>query len=923
MRKEGSMRFVVLVGILIMVLMPCVFSLEQGIHLVRPITTYIESNLSVPSYLSLEDITFIACLEEENIPLQLSVICIDDNDFEDLVSYPWGDSNCQIGSINLEDFSCTHVRLSAEYEMDGENNRMTQDVLVSKYSKVLDKVLSSQYSDGGWRTTKDTTYGIWALSHFPKIFDYEIDQAMTWLKLERNEEEKCFPQSPCNVPLTMEILAILTESGFDDARRVVNDARNWIENKQFYYQQEDMWTVEVESPVDNAHFVLVAKDKDLLDTNFSLPNNTARIYNFTATMDSTIYVISHDNFEGVIYDKYGIPMYRYTGNNLTYKINGACWSTNKKGEPCDERTTAYASLLDLHKPNIREAKRYMFSAVNFSDIVGAYFGSSEDVIGSSMFLATMYNMSETEYIADYTPYMERFDYMDEGEQYDRYIYELRNWILFMQNNEGSWGDDNASINEKAYHTAHGVLGLLYSGMNRSNEPITDAEEWLSDMEDYLTINDTVALGSAFYVLENYARPMLTSVPGVVVVDNAEVTFSLFNPTTFNLRELSYNLSGELPAYITIDEKETISSYSYRSVQISRKATPTGSVEGYLTVSNLGEEVAKIPVVVADYPFLNITSEDTLTVFGKRGTIRLQAKKSSHAFTCRMVWDSGEISSDQTVQITSGSASLNFVFSQPETKEDLYKGTLTCTAGNDDYTFPISVYVTRYSSYPLTLSPQSIYINSSSEHPVFYIKNNLDSDLSPDITIEAQATGYFEVVDSINLNPNEERNVTLHNLVPDNENFTMTFSIGVEAFGKKETIPVVVDITYTPKRSLGLVGLIIMLFIIFLVLGVGGYYGYIYRQRLKNLFTSKTDTSIQEMLVKNMQELDKIKTEDQTDSILNMVRLLNFQKKPDNEVKDTLLKYFTYAEVRAALVRGNMVVRGFESEREEQNEPHKS
>ncbi len=513
---------------------------EQGIHLVRPDSDYIYDNYSFSEYLSVEDLVFVSCLEEEDVPLQPSVMCIDNNNFEDLEAIKWTkENNCYISYMNLEGFDCDNIRLQAEYSIEGETFRLYKELNVNELSKVLDKIIDTQYSDGGWKTTIDTAYGIWALSRFGDIFHSEIDRALDWLKLERNDELKCWPKAPCHLPLTIEILYLLTLSGFDDAKRAVHDARNWIETMQKFYEQGDKWSVEIEVFREDTNFMLAAVDDEILDEDFEMDNKTKKTLYFNAYKNSTLYLISHDNFKAEIKDKNGELVYRYQGSNLSYTIDGACWSANAKGEPCNTETTAYAVNLNLESRNIREAKRWMFSKINYSDVVGLFYGDINDTIETSLFISSMHNMSSSGYLNDYSPYISRYDYMSEPNRYDAYISDAVDWLLFKQNNEGSWGQLNESVAYKAKYTAYSVLALKDYGYNRTYEPIEDAEAWLSKNEFNISRNDTASLSSAFYVLRNNARPLLASNPGIITIKEKVTQIELINPTTFDLDNLEY------------------------------------------------------------------------------------------------------------------------------------------------------------------------------------------------------------------------------------------------------------------------------------------------------------------------------------------------------------------------------------------------
>ncbi|RMF07180.1 hypothetical protein D6764_00445, partial [Candidatus Woesearchaeota archaeon] len=66
----------------------------EGIYLVRPSNQFIDTSYYPPEYLELEDLVFYTCLEEDNLSIRSSVLCRDDNSFDDLTVYKWSDRNC-------------------------------------------------------------------------------------------------------------------------------------------------------------------------------------------------------------------------------------------------------------------------------------------------------------------------------------------------------------------------------------------------------------------------------------------------------------------------------------------------------------------------------------------------------------------------------------------------------------------------------------------------------------------------------------------------------------------------------------------------------------------------------------------------------------------------------------------------------------
>ncbi|MGM5488441.1 MAG: hypothetical protein ACQESG_05820 [Nanobdellota archaeon] len=896
--KRGIMRnFFVL--LLLSASLVCAY--EQGIHLIRPDSGYIGEDYSLPEYLSVEDLTFLTCLEDENLTVRSSVMCLDSNDFEDVPVYRWGTENCYVGSFNLDQFDCDRVRIQSEYNKNGENYRIYKDLRLNVFSELLDTILSTQFTDGGWKTNRDTAYGILALAQFPKLFAYEITQALDYLEMERNEEQKCWPEAPCDLPRTMEILYILTHSGIDGARRVVHDARNWVEYRQNYYEQADTWKVRVFPFDGKQQFVVNAGGGS---ENFTVDEGESFVYPFDATLNTTVSLASYDVFEADILNQHGEVVYSFQGDNLSYDLPGACWSLYRKGEPCNYISTSYAANLDLHDPNLREAKRWMFKELTFADTVGFRF---DDMRSTALWISAFSNTSDA-WVDDYEPYMKRFTYIDSStEHFDRYREETLNWLLFQQNNEGTWGPNNGTIAEKAVPTVLGVMALQSIGKNRTFEPIEDAEQWLSEHESNISRNDTVALGSSFYVLRNNARPLLTSEPGVIVLDEDRVSFELFNPTPFDFENLRYNLTGKLQDAVKLDEKTTISSYSYRKINLYKETSSVDELYGFLNISNGEEMIASIPVIVTDFPSINVTPASPVRIFGRNGKIPLTVKKSHHEFVCSVEWEQPEISS-ANFKISSAKESLAVSFDKAESKEALYTGIMECEARGYSYSQKISVYLNRYSSYPITLNPMQVYVNKSKDSFNISIQNNLDVQISPEILVPDE---YFQASGMVTLNPGERESVSIANLVPRNMNYTAAFDITVSSLGVSESLPVVVDIEYVPDDS-SILPLIITLTFIVLVGGGAGYVIYRYREQLMKYLNKMDRFKLKQEITENLQNLDNLKSEEKINSVVNMVKILRFQDKNDADIREALKKYFTDNEIEEALSKGGLTLGGPES-----------
>lgn len=892
--KHGCIRLsffmLVLLGMLYLML-PCAVSepyYEEGIHLVRPESGYMATDYYYPVYIEIEDLVFLTCTEH-NLPVRASLLCLDNNNFVDLPTYRWThEQNCYLSDYNLQNFKCKNMQIQSEYVMDDETYRLTKKVKVNKLTKVLDHILENQFSDGGWRDSLSTAYGIWALSFYREIFDDEIMAGMRWLKLNRNEEKKCWPKSPCDYERTANILALLTVSNYTDYYRILNDGNNLMARMHNYYQSGDIWTIGVYPLVPYTTLVLVSYDHAVLSQNFILQNMTWKYFNIAAGMNKEIIVISDENVKVTVHNQEMDELLLYQGDNMSYTLPGACWSKHKKGEPCHLRTTLWAAMQNLSDEQIDAAKDYLITTLKNSSLVGWYVGDENDSIDTSLFLYAMQSSHEDE----------------------TFMSDVTDWLTYHQNNDGSWGEGNYS--DRAIPTSLAVMALLKRGFSRSSEQVDDAEDWASDHEEDTDWNNTMIQAGLLSILKNNARPLVTSSPRVILVSDRVTAFDLFNPTTFNLKEVDYKFSDELKDILSIEKKTQISSYSYRKMKITKTGEQSSDVYGYLHVYNLGQEIGRIPVIVTDVPFLNISFPDRVYVFGTSQAVELSASKSAHEFICSAAWESDEVKTPGSFKIQSSSASLAISFDSAETKEEVYRGKVACDHGEKHFEFPVSLYVTRFSGEPLSVEAVTPLVNSSSQNMVVEVKNNLDRDLSVDVSMDGNSE-FYDYEQKISLNPNEMRNFTLYSRVPPDMNLTGTASVKFSALGRSRSAEVVFDIIYIPKPNLDYLKLIIVLFFVFSGLGGLGYLGYRKRDELIELVNRLNIVRMRSEIGKGKKQISEIKEEEKSMIITNLYNILRFQNKDDKEIRDILLRNFTREQVKEALEKSGNSLSGLEED----------
>ncbi len=845
------------------------------VFLVRPQSPYIDHSYVPPEYLSVEDLVLYTCVQEKDAQVQSSVICLDDNSFRDIELVRWLDSeNCYIGAYDLNLKDCSNLLIQSQYTKDGEVVTIEQKVKANRWSSILDHVLDSQYSDGGWRNAVESAGGIWVLSHYRRMFADEIEMGVDWLKLNRNNEEKCWPNKDCSVATTAKILAYLTLADVNISRRIMHDGVTFLENNQNFYYDDETWNITV-SPFEsgNTSCIISYENSILNNESFALQENSLVRYEIDPEPNAMLYVVCDQNIRANLTSADSEQVFVYEGDNMSYTMPDNCWSNDHKWGECSLSATLFAAMTNISEAHRELALGYLAGQLRRERSGQMYIGPEKNVT-----LAAVY----------------------------AYITGNRNvtaWLRYRQNNDGSWGEGNAS--DLVEPTGFGILGLLESGFSRTDEPVEDAEEWINQQElrfsynlttDYVAWNDTEKNALAFIVLKNNARPAVKSNPMVVYVDQEKVEVEIYNPTTFELADVKLEFSDNLDDMLEIEQENRIGAYSYIRQSITKKKREQGNVYGYLYVRNNNEEIGKIPVMITNFPQIEISAaKDKLLVFGKSAKAAFSVQKTGHAFKCSLEWDDSGLTSRTDYEVTGDKLEIDLVFREAMREEKTYTGKFTCTSGGYTFINEAPIYISRYESFPFSVRPETLTINSSGRSGWFVVENNLDETLE----VEAgflKSEPHFELSrQELSLDPNAVANITIYNNVAPNKNLTGTNVIEVSALGQERQVSLRVFITALPEKRANPLVIWIVLGVLAMVLGVGGYYAYTYRSVIMNFFRKGSKVDQVRMRIKRLEQKEK------ETAIQNMVNILRILRKDDAQIRARLREEeFSDEEIDAAL-----------------------
>ncbi len=851
--------------------------IEPGIHLIRADNKYTMKDSPYPEFINTEDVYAVTCIEEES-EITHSLVCMDNNNFEMMDSLRWStDRNCYIAAISLDVFECENALVMAEYTVGSEAIRLEKRIHISVVSKILDLVLENQFEDGGWKDAFSTAMSMWSMSPFRELFDQRLEKAMYWLKVNRDDSLKCWPIGNCDARVTSNILALLTLSEYDDNHRVIRDGNEWIQEMQNFIH-DDEWTLKITPIINGTTLTLVAYDEKVLDTNFTVKSNEVREYTIEPEEGKRIIVIADAIVYLNISNKHGQNIFFHAGDNISYDIQGACWSRFMKGGRCDYKTTAYSSALNIDETRKEATLEWMLDHVKKDIAVGKYYGNGHND-ENAFFL-----YSAREIIEEEKPK------------------EVLNYFLYRQNNDGSWGQGN--ITEMVIDTAYAVMALQQLGFDFNYEPIRDATKWVTEVEQNISESSSLAIGAAFSVLRPFSKPFLVFDPKILVTEQPATTVRMTNPTPFDLMDLTYEASPSIKDYITVSERSTLPSYSYKLLTITRKDLPDNkNLFGEIKIFNLGEEVGRIPVILSQLAFINVSYPERVSVYGDNQPITLRFQKSPHDFFCSISWVQDDI--EPVERFRAGTSTpITLKFRNTVNRQDSYSGTVRCELEGKAYTQPIQIYISRYMSIPFTLNATTLRITDERSFPTIKATNNLN--IYYPLRVSIDRPEYFDMPEVITLSENEEREITirtdLSGFLANQSSFTDSAIITLEGLEYRQEIIVTIDVEKRESIA-GMVARIIGIFLIIAIIA-GGVAAYFFREKatefLNKLYFFRSRTEKKE----TEEKLKKLKKEEVVQSIENTFRLLKMRKMSELEIYQELRKSFSKEEIRiAAAERG--------------------
>lgn len=757
-----------------------------------------------PFYLLGEDIIFGVYVEDVN-DVTFYTKCLDNNENRYSINTNFTthrmSENVFLTEYRFVNATCQEVELGAKYIKNDEIVTQSKMIRVVYYNPIPDFLVQSQLESGSWNDHPlSTAYAIYALSRYDKSFDREIDLGMRWLKENRGEEDKCWPEDECSIDTTVKIHSLLWLSEYDDRYRIIHNSRLWIIDRQNWLEDDASWEFVLNASLNFTECIFnntYDQKNETILTAITI-NDTNRYANkeFNAKQGESYDILCTQNVSLKLYDR-DINRLAYNGSmdNLTYEIPNRCWDDDMKWNLCDYETTGFALFSDVPNDRRTPAMQWMTDNLEYSSF-GAWLGQEnistmEKVINTALYL---YNKPNDKDVID--------------------------WLLYNQNNDGSWGNYDDTYEDKLEATVYAILGLQKSGFTDEDETLYDAKKWIYTSVPYGDWDTIKKTSLAHVALSTYSKPYLNVNPRIIEIGESPVNIELYNPTPYQFDSLLFSFTNGLEKYIDFDVVETISSDTYKIMNIrAKEGIKVGDYYGQMVVKDGSRILNEVPVLVGKKPILRFNYVNETTIFGPKGLLKLTAEVDDAEYICSINWNSPDITSDETFTISKKNNvyDLKYVLDQNVPEQILYVGEISCDVNNKKIYSTISTYIKQYKTQPFDVSEKLITIDERGVNYAFNVTNLIDETLRIEVAFSKEEIFFEFDLNEFTLEPRGTQTVTVMNLVADDVNVSSSNLIVVKSKeGVEKRITFSSDMIVVPKEKFNFM-IFVYLFIGLLVL----------------------------------------------------------------------------------------------------------
>lgn len=653
-------KYRVVIFLLIFTLFQINLAFSDSLEVLSP--NYFEEQKNVYEdihFLKNELLSFIFCSETEPSNVVATISCNNENKEIDILKH-LGKKNCYYSNYDLAQTSCQDFSLDISYKVNNKEKKIRRNFVEQIESKLINHVLTS---DIDTLEPLDLSYYLTVLSEVETINGQNTQEAYEKLKNIRDNGNKCWPKSNCDISKTTEILTNVKISGYELDTRILDDGKTYLQKKTISNNNTPLG-------------FLIDIDDPMFDS-----NSTSATCTITIDGDEDEYEFDEDNLdyesdvsETIIFScNETIEIIEFNLFDLSGKVADIVELVNKTGFTynVEDFSCLGESRVCSYVDTINSLITYG-NNIDFSSELITYVENQIDSSNSEVYI----DSSDT--------------YRDTG----KYLYfknnnDLKDYLKFKQNNDGSWGSQKNS--DKIEKTVWSILGL--ERIESNSEYVRDGKKWIYYNEPTTGWGDIKKNSLAYLAIKEQIKPYV-KISAKNKIEGVEL-FTIKNPTIFELRDLQIELDKEIIENVLFLENiGDIGSEETLTFNLSVSSNLAAAKTGLMTITGVNSkgkrvDLVKLPITIDGNFNIEYVKEDYV-VSQEDDSIKIKTViPSGYNAACEVV----DPFTTLKTPVLLSSANPNIVFRNVNLDEGEFETVLNCKVGEQNVELDIKFSVT--------------------------------------------------------------------------------------------------------------------------------------------------------------------------------------------------------------------------------------
>lgn len=652
----------------------------------------------------------------------------------------WNET-CSITAYDTSNTSCQQTTVQSQYE--------SQIIEIENYDELLQSRIDNQERS---QRAVAIAERLRAKSQLNQTFETE----QRTLKQIRDNDYKCWPNGDCKISTTTQILRHLDHAGFNTNDRIYADGLRWVESQQNKFDNED-WQLTInpdfgqdercpEGSEPNANDKCTIGDNEnvqKIDVNENATCTAAvggdRIYNetndtgpftteFTYEANEVLNVSCNYDFTVRVKDFFGETKYvanKKVDETAQYLLPGGCWPSDDNDRICGIQTTAQAlNINGLSDERKSEGEDWVEENIQRSQITGERLQDEQ----SALTHLYLYEATKNE--------------------------NLREWLLYRQNNDGSFGDS------QKLKTTLEALRIF-----------DDETEWVQDARAWAESEQVTDVLEATLYYERFkpSTPISQFNPSLLTVgpDGGSASVSP------NLSTPSFSVTEPLTSIIK-------PFYNENGVDIEVTDQETGRTPGYVNLNATGAHY-ELPTIVDIQPSISINYNRSYYHVESQGTIQPRISKSDDPMNCTITHSAFYDFVDINLQ---DNTNVVIPYSNVSQGTQTVNSVATCETPHGTVTDKSTFEATHYPTEPFTTDLTSSNVTGVE---TLTVTNQIPENLTLRLSF-AQEALYYRVPSEITIPPNHHADIPLYQDTAVQEEQADENTVDLRTTGYQDSVP---------------------------------------------------------------------------------------------------------------------------------------